>query len=432
MGIVELVDMNAASQTSAHLGFLSFNDRKTQLWTWIFTLISVLLIILGTIGLVVLQKPLQQSSFDNRQQAAEIRNCNEACDHNAQCPVNHLCYQGRCRLADNPSDTDCQGVPDQGLDFGCDHYCADTRECDDDFICLENRCRRSDNPDDQFCRPSDETIQQNIKETCNESCSSHADCEVNMRCYGGSCRLASNPGSFECLTQAEIKTMMPIKTQPKTSPSPEALPKGGPDATASTEATDAAKSATPAAIVRPPSPSPTAQPTPLPTPLPEEETALDALLNSLRKAGVPVDILPILALAAGGIMLLVILVPKFFQWLQSAKKQGSLQRPQSSVQRPPQASPQNPPLVSTRQKQKQTPNELNQSVPTLETGKFERPVKPQPTNENPIRREKPPTNGQPLTNGQPVSGQPSNDSKEKNASSMIDRIKQKNIKPPNA
>ncbi len=379
--------MSAAPHHLSNLSPLTQSRRSAaDTWTWIITLFSVFLIIFGTLAMVLLQKNLQEESFDLRQQAAEIKQCNENCNSNAECEVNHFCYQGRCRLADNPGNANCEGVPDQGLNFGCDHYCADSRECAVEFTCLENRCRRPDNPDDQFCRPSTVTIQEQIRETCNDSCTSHADCALNMRCYGGSCRLASNPSHTNCLAKTTVTTTV-RKPAPKPSPTP--LPKGGREATQAAEATGAAQPATPAAIIRPnPSPSPATRPTPVP--LPEEKTALDTVLNSLRQLGVPVDILPVVAVAAGVILLLLVLIPKIMEHFQGNQPQTG---------RPPSKPPQ------------------------LETHQLEHSVQPQAVKPQPIR----PQAG---AQTQSTSPQPANPVNQFDSSSMINRLKEKNIQTP--
>ncbi len=351
--------MSAAPNTLSKLSPFSRSKRETDTLTWILTLISLFLIVFGTLAMVFLQKYFMEESFDLRQQAIEIRQCNESCDSNAQCEINHFCYQGRCRLADNPTNSDCEGVPDQGLNFGCDHYCADSRECAGEFTCLENHCRLPDNPDDPFCRPSTETIQEKISETCNDACASHADCSINMRCYGGLCRLASHPSNPDCQPQTTVTT--PIR-QPR--PSPTATPslKGGPEATESTAATDSAQPATPAAIIQPsPSPSPTTRP--IPTPLPEEETALDAVINSLRDWGVPVNTLPIIAVAAGAILLLLVLIPKIIDHFQNDELD----------------------LSSSATTQRTEPS---QKPPTLTTDRLEHPVQPQSSMVNRLKEKK--------------------------------------------
>lgn len=325
------------------------NQPANSTLTWILTLISILLIIFGALGLVVIQKPLSQQSFDTRKLAAEIKTCNEACVNNAECQVNHFCYQGLCRLADNPGHENCQGVPDRGLNFECDHYCADSRECASDLVCLENRCRRADNPDSYTCQLSDAAIRRQIQENCNAVCQSHADCAVNMRCYGGVCRLASHPAQTKC--QAQL-----VKVEPQPAAAPPTAPpkrlKGGWEATLSGQspnqssgqaATEAALPATPAAVIFQPSPSPEVQPNSAPT-LPEEKTAWDTLVNSLRRAGMPVEMLSILALATGGILLLIVIIPKLITKLQNQKRQrpptldtqGLEQRVKAKDLKPPQ------------------------------------------------------------------------------------------------
>ena len=43
-------------------------------------------------------------------QVGAVNSCNESCRANAECDVDHWCYQGKCRLATNPTSTTCSPV----------------------------------------------------------------------------------------------------------------------------------------------------------------------------------------------------------------------------------------------------------------------------------------------------------------------------------
>lgn len=366
-------------------------------------LLSLLLIILGTLGLVLLQKPLRQTSFDTRQQAAEIKECNELCNSNTQCAVDHFCYQGRCRLANNPSSDQCQGEPDHGLNRACDQYCADSRECASNLVCLENRCRRLDNSDDINCLPSTQTIQEKIVETCGDTCSSHADCELNMRCYGGVCRLASNPANAKCQT-----TPPPTPRSITPLPTAQSLPKGGAEATLSGQPS-ATQSATPVAVIKP---------TPTPKSLPKEETALDTVINSLRRAGLPLNLLPILTLGLGGVILLAVLIPKLSQSHASKKtKKATVSHPNSNQK-------------SQLPRQQELQKRLNQLKQQQESSPIQSPPIP-PTSplspQSPLAAE---PASSPLTTEptSPLTVEPTPPTPQQ--SNMLSRLKTKDIKPP--
>ena len=255
--------------------------------------------------------------------------CNLSCSNNAECETNHRCYNGQCRLVTNVSSTTCTEEADQGLNFGCNEYCADSKECDSEYSCLENKCRRSDNPDDPYCQIPSSTIQNNITDSCGTACGSNTDCAANLRCYYGICRLATNVSSTTC-SATTTKTVSNLYAEPT-------APKGG-----NLEDQAATDSTIPAAIISKPSPSPSTDT----EPLLEEETAMDAVIDSLQKAGVPVNLLSIIALAIGGLLLLLIIIPKIFG---KKTKQSSL--PPATMVRPQVKMPVNqpvPPVINTK------------------------------------------------------------------------------------
>jgi len=259
--------------------------------------------------------------------------CNLSCSSNAECETNHRCYNDQCRLVTNVSSTTCTAEADQGLNFGCNEYCADSKECDSEYSCLENKCRRSDNPDDTYCQIPSSTIQNNITDSCSTACGGNADCAANLRCYYGICRLATNVSSTTC-SATTTKTVSTLYTKPT-------APKGG-NLEDQLEDQDATDSTLPAAIISKPSPSPSTDT----EPLLEEETAMDVVIDSLKKAGVPVNLLPIIALAIGGLLLLLIIIPKIFG---KKTKQSSL--PPATMVKPQIKIPVNqpvPPVINTK------------------------------------------------------------------------------------
>lgn len=126
------------------------------------------------------------------------RSCNESCSSNSECGTNYRCYQNRCRLVTNVSDSTCSTTTSSGLQRRCNEYCADSRECASGFTCFYNKCRLPENPDEASCVAPTTYIVAAIGQSCNQSCGSNQDCGVNLRCYNGACRLATNPGSASC------------------------------------------------------------------------------------------------------------------------------------------------------------------------------------------------------------------------------------------
>jgi hypothetical protein len=74
--------------------------------------VGFLLVIAGIVGLVFVQKPLDQTQ-ELRSDAKEIsstNNCGESCTSNADCAINLRCYSNECRLVTNPSSTTCSAT----------------------------------------------------------------------------------------------------------------------------------------------------------------------------------------------------------------------------------------------------------------------------------------------------------------------------------
>ena len=311
-----------------------------------------------------------------------VQGCNLACTSNAECETDHRCYNGQCRLVTNVSSTTCEPKPDQGLDFGCNSYCADSRECDSQYACLENKCRRADNPDDASCRIPSSTIQKNVDESCNTTCGTNADCAANLRCYYGACRLATNVSSTTC-TAATTKSVSTLYTKSDT-------PKGG-----DLEGQDATDSTVPAAIISRPSPSPSA----LTKPEVEEETALDAVIESARKAGVPINLLPFIALGAGVLLLLLVIIPKLFG---NKNRRSPVTDPQQKI---------NQESSKYEQELQAKLDELKQQPPTPPTA-MSKPQAPTPTGQPPIP---------PMSASKPSTPP---------RSTMMERVKEKGVTPP--
>lgn len=146
---------------------------------------------------------LSQSCDESGTGGVTVKSCNETCDSNAECPVDHLCFelddgQERCRRANNVSSSSCALPPGSGINRTCNEYCADSSECASGYSCYWNRCRLPENPSSETCAQPDVTIVNSISQGCNQPCGSNADCGVNLRCYNNKCRLATNPASLTC------------------------------------------------------------------------------------------------------------------------------------------------------------------------------------------------------------------------------------------
>jgi len=322
-----------------------------------------------------------------------VQGCNDSCSSNAECETNHRCYSGQCRLVTNVSSTTCTNQTDQGLSFGCNEYCADSNECDDSYTCLENKCRRSDNPDNSSCQIPSSAIQESITASCNVTCSANKDCAANLRCYYGECRLATNVSSTTCAA-ATAKTVSNLYVKPAAVPT---TPKGGDLEDDELDATD---STIPAAIISKPSPSPS--PTSYVKPPLKDESALDAIVSSLQEAGVPVSLLPIIALGIGGLLLLLIVIPKIFGRKNKSNKVNGAAREGA--------------LGHKHEQQLQTKiNDLKKQPPVAPTTM----ARPQVT--TPV--------AQPITPITPAAPDP-RPQPTPPQSPMMDRVKEKGINPP--
>ncbi|MFH2022055.1 MAG: hypothetical protein ABIJ33_02100 [Patescibacteria group bacterium] len=221
------------------------------------------------------------------------KSCNQVCESSLECANNHYCYRAetdwRCRLADNPISTTCQGIPDQGLHRTCNQYCADSNECTSGLTCWYNKCRLLSNIENTNCTALNSTQQVAQNQLCNAVCSTNADCAINLRCFNGGCRLAVNPTSQIC-------SLPPI--QPIVAPQAPVLDKGTviappPATTADSSTSGSLEEVSPTTL-------PTSEVTQPPT-APPQPNALSELINSLRQSG---RLLPVGVLVLGLVLLL--------------------------------------------------------------------------------------------------------------------------------
>jgi hypothetical protein len=329
-----------------------------------------------------------------------IKQCNESCASNADCGVNHRCYNGACRLVTNPSSSTCVNPPDGGLQRTCNQYCADIRECASGYSCLENKCRRADNPDSTTCSAPSAATQQQIVGSCGKTCNANADCAVNLRCYKGACRLATNPSSTSC-SATTAKTVSPIYDK--------STDKGGD--TSDQDDDDSTSTAGGAIRVSPrPSVSPSASPVASTAPK-SEKTALDTL-----RGLVPARVLALIAIGVGLLLLVFLILSRL----------GRKPRPVTPPMTPRPAAPAPTPYeqelqsrVDALKKESAGPPPSAMTPPPV----MQRPVVVTP----PAPPMTPPPVAQPVPPQTPVFNQaPSTQS------TMLERIKEKGINPPNS
>jgi hypothetical protein len=96
-----------------------------------------------------------------------LAECNYPCTNTVDCAnVNHLCYQGRCRLIDNPTSSTCTmpgatptptprptATPVTVVPtYQCNENCVNNADCSNAaHICYNSRCRLADNPESATC-----------------------------------------------------------------------------------------------------------------------------------------------------------------------------------------------------------------------------------------------------------------------------------------
>lgn len=139
-------------------------------------------------------------------------NCNKSCTTNSNCPNNMRCYGNQCRLADNPTASNCGYPADQGIARKCNEYCSDSNECGDGLTCWFNRCRAPEAVDHTDCSLPNSVVARSMQLSCNKTCVGNKDCSVNMRCYNGQCRSASNPTSATCAPATRRVAAAPLST----------------------------------------------------------------------------------------------------------------------------------------------------------------------------------------------------------------------------
>ncbi len=201
----------------------------------------------------------RQTQCEDNDPDAGTQLCNEACDNNNQCAQGLFCHEGRCRLPEAPDNDQC--IDPDSLKT-CGQWCADDSECQDQYTCWYNYCRNPNNiditvtdqtkislslekaratncanwnPEEQiyyryiYYTPANYTPVQSSQPTqttqtkggqqtitkggeiiytssktdyeivgCNQTCKTNRNCEPNHRCYQGQCRLAINPQSPIC------------------------------------------------------------------------------------------------------------------------------------------------------------------------------------------------------------------------------------------
>lgn len=212
---------------------------------------------------------------DNPDQFAKT--CNEPCNTNSECAVNHMCFEKRCRLVTNVSSASCTAPATADAGRVCNESCGSNSDCRSGLTCHESRCRRPDNPDSATCALSSAEQQAAIASNCNQGCTDNRGCAANLRCYQGQCRLASNTSSTSC--------------SPATAPTVSSEyypPKGGVIATPSPVATGSSRPVpvgTLSGVLATPSPMSTASASPLTSPyvLPSPQT--EPSLTPAQQAG---------------------------------------------------------------------------------------------------------------------------------------------------
>ncbi len=243
----------------------------------------------------------QTFTIDSSTISSAGKSCNETCSNNGECQANYRCYDSRCRLVTNPSSDSCVTPPDNGLQRQCNEYCADTRECASGFTCFFNRCRQPGNPDSVSCQATSAQVQSQIAQNCNKSCASNADCANNLRCFQSQCRLATNPSSTSCspLTRPVVSQTYYSVTEPTKGEL------GAADlVTPTPRATGSATT----------SPRPTTSPSPTPSPIVMPEPTQPGPFNFSW---------PLLALAAGVILLILVILSSLIGIFRRGSSSGS-------------------------------------------------------------------------------------------------------------
>lgn len=275
-----------------------------------------------------------QFNFDEQQSIANVHGTNPP--QNQLNLLNSVTYSTVGPWSSNVQPTT---SPDLGLRRQCNEYCADTRECDPagGYTCFYNRCRRPDNPDSPTCAPTTQTVSQVMAQSCNSVCNGNQDCAVNLRCYYGRCRLATNPQSQTCAvgSATQQSTIVVVQhTKGEVIPLPE-------DLTASSSATLSALP-TPFLLYATPSATPITA-----FENPRSGNLLQDFLSSLQDHGVSLPSLPIMAIGAGALLLILAIII----FVMSSLGHKNITTPQTIPTKPqtpmPAPSTQPRPLAST-------------------------------------------------------------------------------------
>lgn len=355
------------------------------------------------------------SPDDNSNGLGGVVSCNESCSSNNECAVNHRCYNGQCRLVTNVTSDTCSVVsnPDYGIARGCNEYCADNNECAAGYSCYFNRCRNPLNLESTSCAAPSRQVYQAMTSSCNQACATHKDCAANLLCYGPSntCRLASNPGSISC-TPASYSTVSNMYST-----------KGGlttgsdtntDSDTTSQSSVSPQPSSSPIGMVKSPD---TDSELPI-----KDETALDTVGSYfdglLKDRGIS---LPFFLIAGGSILLLIVIVLSVIGRVfggNSAPPKVTL--PQRDTKKDQQYQDQLAQKINTLQNQPP-------SAPAPQMPLQTRPPMT-PTTQAPVIRTQSaaPVASPPVPGNQP----PVPQAPQSSSSSMLDRVKNKGIKPP--
>jgi len=67
--------------------------------------------VVSVAGIFVTTSAIREEQIIRGRATYQVVGCNEPCTHNHQCEPDHFCFQGRCRLADNPESPTCELTP---------------------------------------------------------------------------------------------------------------------------------------------------------------------------------------------------------------------------------------------------------------------------------------------------------------------------------
>jgi hypothetical protein len=116
----------------------------------------------------------------------------------------------------------------------CNETCASNHQCDAGLACYSGRCRNPLNLQSSSCEQANPATTATMAERCSQACETHRDCPANMLCHAASqsCRLATNPGSLSC-SPATTKTVSALYDDSSSTGSDDT--NSGSDATASAQ-----------------------------------------------------------------------------------------------------------------------------------------------------------------------------------------------------